>query len=102
MFEYHFTGYVACNDPYYYSSSSPVDVTVYADNRAEALKKAESALGYKIHLGTMRCVAKEVICPNCGGKNPMSDHEFFKSSATSMIKKRWIMSDYKVHFWNKG
>jgi len=69
MAEYRFTGYVACVDPYYYSSDDPIDITVYADGYSEALSKAEKLLGHKIHKRTLRCVIKEKLsCPNCGAK----------------------------------
>lgn len=59
MFEFNFKGYLACNDPYYYSSSSPIDVTVFAENKNEALKKADSIVGY-IHRNTCLCTVKEI------------------------------------------
>lgn len=69
MAEYHFTGYAACVDPYYYSSDDPIDITVYAHGYSEALSKAEKLLGCKIHRRTLRCVIKEELSgPNCGAK----------------------------------
>lgn len=59
MFEFNFKGYLACNNPYYYSSSSPIDVSVFAENIEEALKKADSIVGY-IHRKTCRYTVKEI------------------------------------------
>lgn len=59
MFEFNFKGYLACNNPYYYSSDYPIDVTVIAENESEALKKADSIVGY-IHRRTLRCQSKEI------------------------------------------
>lgn len=59
MFEFNFKGYLACNDPYYFSRSHPIDVTVFAKNRSEALEKADSIVGY-IHRNTCKCTVKEI------------------------------------------
>lgn len=69
MGEFHFTGYRACVDTYYYSSDAPIDVTVYADSYSEALTKAEKLLECNFHSATLKCVVKEVCYNN--GKEKM-------------------------------
>lgn len=60
MFEFNIKGYLACNNTYYYSSSNPVDIIVYAENVNEAYEKADSIVGY-IHRRTSHYTAKEII-----------------------------------------
>jgi hypothetical protein len=59
MFKFYIKGFAACNDPYYYSSSCPVDIKVNAETKAEAITKAEKVLGHKIHRSTMRITIEE-------------------------------------------
>ncbi len=59
MFKFHIKGFAACNDPYYYSSSYPVDIKVNAETKTEAVAKAsnfvnEGIAGGKIWTGA-RC-----------------------------------------------
>lgn len=61
MFEFHITGFAAAGaENYYYSSNNPVDITVNAKTKTEALKKAEDVLGHVIHKNTMKIVIKEL------------------------------------------
>ncbi len=61
MFEFHIQGFAAVgSDGYYYSGANPVDVTVNAKTKTEALEKAERVMEHPIHRGTMKIVIREV------------------------------------------
>ena len=59
MLKFHIKGFEACNDPYYFDRDYPVDITVKAFNRVEAVEKAEKILGHKIHRSTMYITISE-------------------------------------------
>ena len=60
IFKFHITGYLACQNHYYYDSNYPVDITVYAKTEEEAFQKADTIIGY-IHRRTSRCIVEEVF-----------------------------------------
>ena len=60
MFEFKIKGYLACKDPYYYSSKKEIEITVFAENITEALEKADSVIGY-IHRETYTCTVREIL-----------------------------------------
>ena len=72
MFSFHIAGYAGNGDSYW--STLPIDVTVFAENRREAIKKAEKISGYRISNSHLKVTATE-----CEPPKPMTNADRFRS-----------------------
>ena len=92
MFKFHITGFAECNDPYYYDSNRPVDITVNAETQAEAITKAEKVLGYRIHSSGKRVTITEDVAPKSEVAREIFE-EIEKLSHKFMNDQHYIFGD---------
>lgn len=59
-FKFQIKGFEACDNPYFYSETASVDITVFERTKTNAIEKAESVLESKIHKSTMKITVMEV------------------------------------------
>ena len=61
MYKFHITGYAATEKgSSYYHGSCPIDITVYADNVADAITKAEDVTREYLSTTNRKIVIEEV------------------------------------------
>lgn len=60
MYKFHITGYESTTKDSLYRSSTPVDVTVFADTITEAIEKAEAVICSYISIESRNIVVTEV------------------------------------------